>query len=193
MDLVIENVGRRSENWSEAGTPTQVGENSLNGYERNALFWNLGEGRFADVGFLTQSNRIEDGRGVAVADFDRDGRLDILIQNLEKPAVLLMGRGEVGNWLQVDLEGSRGNRDALGAVVTARVNGTTQSRQVSAGSGFLASSSPTLHFGLGEAETVDTLEIRWPSGAVETREGVRANQRVRIVEPAVLGAESAQR
>ena len=190
---MIENVGRRSENWSEEGTPTQVGENSLNGYERNALFWNLGEGRFADVGFLTQSNRIEDGRGVAVADFDRDGRLDILIQNLEKPAVLLMGRGEVGNWLQVDLEGSRGNRDALGAVVTARVNGTTQSRQVSAGSGFLASSSPTLHFGLGEAETVDALEIRWPSGAVEIREGIRANQRVRIVEPAGLGAESAQR
>ena len=112
MDLVIENVGRRSENWSEDGSPTSVGDHSLNGYERNALFWNRGGGNFVDVGFLTQSNRIEDGRSVVVADFDRDGRQDLLIQNLEKPVVLLMGRGEVGNWLQVDLEGSRSNREA---------------------------------------------------------------------------------
>ena len=188
MDLVIENVGRRSENWSEDGAPTQVGDNSLNGYERNALFWNLGDGRFVDVGYLTQSNRIEDGRSVAVADFDRDGRLDLVIQNLEKPAVLLMGRGEVGNWLQVDLEGIAPNRDALGAVVKARVDGATLTRQVAAGSGFIGRSSPTLHFGLGDAERVDALEIRWPSGALELREGVTANQRLRLVEGAASAA-----
>jgi hypothetical protein len=179
---VIENVGRRSETWSEEGSPTQVGENSLNGYERNSLFWNLGGGNFVDVGFLTQSDRIEDGRAVVVSDFDRDGRLDLLVQNLDKPAVLLMGRGEVGNWLQVDLEGTRSNREALGAIVTARIGRASQARQVAAGSGFIARSSATLHFGLGEADSVEALEIRWPSGHIQTLYEVAANQRLRVVE-----------
>ena len=62
----------------------------LNGFERNALYWNRGDGRFEEVGYLAGANRVEDGRGVAVADFDRDGQLDMVVQNLDKPAVLLM-------------------------------------------------------------------------------------------------------
>ncbi len=187
MDLVVENVGRRSETWSEEGAPTDVGDASLNGYERNALFWNRGEGRFVDVGYLTGSNRIEDGRGVAVADFDRDGRLDLVVQNLDRPAVLLMGSGVVGNWLQVDLEGTRSNRDAVGAIATLRIGDRRQVRQVAAGSGYLASSSQVLHFGLGAAQTVDELEIHWPSGVEQRFEGLRANQRLSIAEPGRAG------
>jgi hypothetical protein len=190
MDLIIENVGRRSENWAEEGAPPDVGENSLNGYERNQLFWNLGEGKFVDVGYLTYSNRLEDGRGVAVADFDRDGRLDLMLQNLEKPAVLLMGRGETGAWLQVRLEGTVSNRDAIGAVVTVESGGRRQVRQVSAGSGFLSTSSPVLHFGLAEAEQVDSLEVRWPSGQRTLRTGVAANQRLHIQESLPLAASA---
>jgi hypothetical protein len=79
MDQVIENVGRRSEdNWSEEGMPPDVGENSLNGFERNVLFLNQGDGSFIDVANATGSNRVGDGRGVVVADFDRDGQLDLL-------------------------------------------------------------------------------------------------------------------
>jgi hypothetical protein len=182
MDVVIENVGRRSENWAEEGAPPDVGENSLNGFERNLLFWNLGGGRFADVGYLTSSNRVEDGRGVAVADFDRDGRLDLVVQNLEKPAVLLMGRGEAGHWLQVRLEGTLSNRDAIGAIVTIEAGGRRQVRQVAAGSGFLSTSSPVLHFGLGDALQVDSLEIRWPSGQRELRVDLPADQRLAIRE-----------
>jgi hypothetical protein len=185
MDQVIENVGRRSkENWSEAGMPPDVGENSLNGFERNVLFHNQGSGSFVDVGYATESNRIEDGRGVAVADFDRDGRLDLLLQNLEKPAVLLMGRGETGNWLQLSLEGTESNRDAIGAIATVRIGDAQQMRQVSAGSGFLSSSSPILHFGLGEATSVDSVEIRWPSGRTTKISGVQAGYRFKIREAA---------
>lgn len=180
---MIENVGRRSENWSEDGAPPDIGDASLNGYERNVLFWNQGDGRFVDVAYLAGANRIEDGRGVAVADFDKDGRLDLLIQNLDRPAVLLMGRGEAGNFLSVELEGTRSNRDALGAVVTARVAGHTQVRQVKAGSGFISSSSPILHFGLGDATSVESLEIRWPSGELQLLTEVTANQRLRLTEP----------
>ncbi len=182
MDLVIENVGRRSRQWGNQGDPTDVGDYSLNGRERNALFWNRGDGRFVDVGFVAGADRIEDGRGVAVADFDQDGRLDLVVQNLDQPAVLLMGKGEVGRWLQLALEGAGPNRDAVGAVVRVHAGDLTVSRQVSAGSGFLASSSPVLHFGLGEARRIDRIEIRWPSGRRETLEGVATGQRLRLQE-----------
>lgn len=181
---MIENVGRRSKDWSEDGAPPDIGDASLNGYEKNALFWNQGDGRFVDVGFLSGANRIEDGRGVAVADFDQDGRLDLLLQNLDKPAVLLMGRGEAGHWLQLALTGTESNRDAVGAVVMARIGDTLQTRQVTAGSGFLSSSSPVVHFGLGDALAVDSVEIRWPSGRRQVLRDVAADQRLRIVEAA---------
>ncbi len=182
MDLVIENVGRRSENWTEAGAPTDVGDKSLNGYERNVLFWNRGGGEFLEVAYLTDSNRIEDGRGVAVADFDRDGQLDLVLQNLDKPAVLLMGRGAPGNWLQLRLEGTKSNRDAIGAVVTIEIDGARQTRQVAAGSGFISASSPVLHFGVGAAEGIDVVDIRWPSGQRQRLVGVAVNQRLQLRE-----------
>ena len=182
MDLVIENVGRRSNTWGGEGDPTDVGEASLNGRERNALYWNLGDGSFEEVGHLTYAGRIEDGRGVAVADFDRDGRLDLAIQNLDKPAVLLMGRGDAGNWFQVRLEGTHSNRDAIGASVVAEVAGRRQLRQVAGSAGFLSSSSRVLHFGLGDAERIDRLEVRWPSGKREVLENLDANQRLELRE-----------
>ena len=179
---MIENVGRRSSQWGGEGDPTDLGEASLNGRERNALFRNRGDGRFDEVGFLTGAGRVEDGRGVAVADFDRDGRLDLAVQNLDAPAALLMGRGPAGHWLQVKLEGTASNRDAIGASVWARASGRSQLRQVSAGSGFLSSSSRVLHFGLGEAETVAELEVRWPSGARQVLRDVPVNQRLELRE-----------
>ena len=158
----------------------------MNGYERNVLFWNQGSGRFVDVGYVTGSNRVEDGRGVAVADFDRDGQLDLAIQNRDRPAVLLMGRGASGNWLSVALEGTESNRDALGAVVTSYAGGKAQARQVADGSGYLARSSPILHFGLGDVEGVDRLEIRWPSGHTQVLTDVAANQRLVVREQRAL-------
>jgi hypothetical protein len=180
MDLVVENVGRRSSQWGKQGDPTDVGDKSLNGYERNALFRGRGAGRFEDVGHLVGANRIEDGRGVAVADFDRDGLLDVVVQSLERPAVLLMGRGSGGHWLALDLVGTGPNRDAVGAVVTAHVGEQRFTRQRATGTSFLSASSPTLHFGLGDADHIDRLEIRWPDGSHEVLDDVPANQRVRL-------------
>src|SRR5262245_34986750 len=121
MDLIVENVGRRSSSWGNQGDPTDVGENSLNGYERDALFRGRGTGKFTDGGHLVNADRIEDGRAVAVADFDRDGRLDIVVQSLDRPAVLLMAHGGSGHWLEVDLVGAGGNPDAVGASAIAQV------------------------------------------------------------------------
>jgi hypothetical protein len=193
MDLVVENVGRRSSKWGEQGDPTDVGDKSLNGYERNALFRGRGDGRFEDVGHLTGANRIEDGRGVAVADFDRDGRLDLVVQSLDRPAVLLMGRGDGGRWLALDLVGAGGNRDAVGATVTAHVGEQRFTRQRVVGTSFLSASSTTLHFGLGAADRIDALEIRWPDGSREVLEDVAANQRLRVVQGARRATASAGR
>lgn len=179
---MIENVGRRSRTWGKAGDPTDVGDASLNGYERNALFRGRGDGRFEDVAHVVGADRIEDGRAVAVADFDRDGRLDVLVQSLNRAAVLLMGQGEVGHWLQVSLRGSGANTDALGATVTAHVGERRFVRQVVAGSGYLASSSPVLHFGLGRATQVDALEIRWPNGQRQVLLEIAADQRIEVPE-----------
>ena len=177
---MIENVGRRSEEWGNEGDPTDVGDASLNGYERNALYRGNGRGDFEDVGHLVGANRIEDSRAVAVADFDHDGRLDILVQTFNKPAVLLMGRGEVGNHLQVSLRARGANPDAIGAVLTAQVGERRLVRHVAVGSGFLSTSSLVQHFGLGEAERVDRLEVRWPDGEVQVLRDLQAGQRIEI-------------
>jgi hypothetical protein len=182
MDLVIENVGRRSSRWGEDGDPTDLGDASLNGRERNALFWNQGDGRFEEVGHLAYANRAEDGRGVAVADFDRDGQLDLAIQNLDKPAVLLMGRGARGHWLQVSLQGVASNRDAIGAVAIAEVGGRRLTRQVAAGQGFVSSSSKVLHFGLGDASRIDRLVVRWPSGERTVLHDLAVDRRISLRE-----------
>jgi hypothetical protein len=177
MEFVVENVGRRDEVWANG-----IGDHSLNGYERNVLLHNRGDGGFVDVGYLTASNRIEDGRAVAVADFDRDGQLDLLVQNFSSKVVLLMGRGATGNWLQIELEGVTSNHDAVGAVVTIETANGRQTRQVSRGNGFLTCSSPVLHFGLGTVTTVERVDIRWPSGQRQIFTDIDANQRLELRE-----------
>lgn len=185
----MENVGQRSyDTWGEPGSPTDVGDASLNGYERNVLFWNRGDGRFVDVGHSALADRIEDGRGLVIADFDRDGQLDLLIQNFERSAVLLMGQGAEGHWLQVQLEGVQSARDAAGAVVTVESAGTSQVRQVALGAGYLSAPSTVLHFGLGDATHVERIMIDWPSGQKQFLRDVRADQRLTIRE----GSEPAE-
>jgi hypothetical protein len=117
MSIIISNVGRRSERWGEKGDPTDVGEFTLNGFEKNLLFWNRGNGVFRDVAFLAGANDVEDARAMAVADFDRDGRLDFLVNHRNQPVALLMASGGSGHWLQLELVGTKSNRDGIGARV----------------------------------------------------------------------------
>jgi enediyne biosynthesis protein E4 len=147
------------------------------------LFRNQGDNTFVDVGYLTGANRIEDGRGVAIADFDQNGQLDILMVNFARPAVLLMGSGATGHWLEIELRGATANTDAVGAVATVVTAAGTHTRDVARGEGFLSSSSPVLHFGLGATPTIERLEIRWPSGRHQVVTGIKADRRLRIQEP----------
>jgi hypothetical protein len=124
-------------------------------------------------------------RGMAVGDYDNDGDLDIVVVNLDKPAALLRNTGPLPgmHWIMVALQGTRSNRDAIGAVVTARCGEDTFIRQRMVGNNYISVNDPRLHFGLGRHERVDELTVRWPSGMLQHLSNVRADQLIRIVEP----------
>ena len=123
------------------------------------------------------------GRGSATADFDNDGRIDVLIVDLEGAPLLFENRSRTENhWVKFDLRGAGPNTFAYGARVTAQAAGATWIGEVSPASSYLSSSDPRIHFGLGELTALETVTIRWPSGKVEVMQDVPADQIVRVVE-----------
>ncbi len=153
---------------------------------RSQLFWNKGPGE----GFFEVSPVAGDffrdtyvGRGGAFADFDNDGDVDALVTTNGGPVYLLRNDGGNRNrWLQVDLRGTRNNRQALGAVVRVVAGGVSQVRQIGAQASYLSQNSTIETFGLGTHSSADTVEVTWPGGARQVRTGVSANRRIRIAE-----------
>jgi enediyne biosynthesis protein E4 len=148
-------------------------------YENPPILWrNTGDGRFANV-TATAGNYFREmhmGRGLACGDLDSDGDLDLVIVHHHKPSVILWNDSpRRGSFLLVKLEGKSPNRDAIGARLTARVGAQTFVRTVDGGGSYLSSSDLRIHLGLGAAKRVDLLEVRWPSGTVETRHDVPTN------------------
>jgi len=160
-----------------------MGSKSLSGYQRKRLFRNI-EGRtFVDEAARLGVDSIRDGRGVAVADFDNDGRLDMFVANAGAEPNLYHNRMPPGpHWLEALLEGRRSNRGAVGALARLTAGGRTLTRAVDGGNSFAGQSSPRLHFGLGAADHADRLEVRWPSGLGQSFSGLAADRIYRIVE-----------
>jgi ASPIC/UnbV protein len=185
------------------------GDISWNGYEHNVLLRNEGmvpvegEGknkrktlRFTDVAMALGADDVKDGRGMAIADFNNDGALDIVINNnpgdsgdvsRSRPSLLRNNIGSRRNWLAVELSGRESNRDGVGATVTIETGDTKQLRLVSAGSGFASQNSARLYFGLNTMTQVEALTVRWPSGRVERFErvgdkSITTRQLVRVTE-----------
>ncbi len=116
------------------------------------------------------------GRGLAVGDLDTDGRLDagVVVQN--DPLVLLHNRTEPrGHFIRFRLAGTRTNRDAVGARITIACAGRKRVGFRVGGSSFQSSGDPRIHFGLGEATRIDSVEVRWPSGRVDRHSGLAAD------------------
>jgi hypothetical protein len=143
------------------------------------LYRNLGTGRFEDVS-ATAGPAIRAanlGRGCAFGDFDNDGDVDVLINNLDGPPTLLRNDGgNRHNWILIKCVGTKSNRSAIGARVTVMAGGRAQIDEVMSGSSYYSQSDLRLHFGLGELTKADTVEVRWPSGATETLRDLSANQ-----------------
>ncbi len=159
---------------------------SWSGRESNRLFLNLGDLRFADVSSVSTIDFTGDGRATAVLDWDDDGRLDLLLKNRTAPRLqLLRNTAPSGaHWLKLDLRGTSGNRDAIGARVTVEAGGKVHGRTLYAGEGYLAQSSKRLHFGLGDAAAVERVTVRWPDGAVEEFAGCAPDARWLLVQGA---------
>jgi hypothetical protein len=137
--------------------------------ERPFLMWNDGKGKFRERGCGDPFRRELVGRGSAVADYDNDGDIDIAVSNSGGPLELLRNRGGSGNgWIGLVLKGSKSNRLGIGARVTLETELSRQVREVKAGDSYLSSSDPRVHFGLGKAKEIRRLEVRWPSGIVQT-------------------------
>ena len=123
-------------------------------------------------------------RGAAIADLDNNGFLDIALNCKDEPAVLLQNEGNGGNWLIVDLSGTRSNKDGIGSRVRIVLESSGEQHAVASAAGsYLSSNDHRLHFGLGRSEQVGLVEIEWPSGVVQRFEQVRANQILVVTEP----------
>ena len=141
---------------------------SLSGHERHCAFLNVGSQRFADVSAASGLDLLDDGRGVALADWDHDGRMDIWTTNRTAPWVRLLKNFSSDNnhFLAVKLEGVRCNRDAIGARLKLKLSGgepRSLYRSLRAGEGFVAQSTKWIVFGLGEDANIESLCVRWPN------------------------------
>jgi hypothetical protein len=122
-------------------------------------------------------------RGLAWGDFDRDGRVDLVVTRLNEPARILWNRTEgAGNWIAFELRGTTSNRDAIGAWVEVETGAGKQWDRVAGWSGYGCTSSRVLHFGLGEAKKTTRVVVRWPSGKLTELRDITAGQIVTVNE-----------
>lgn len=159
------------------------------------LFENLGGGKFRDdsepLGDFFRHEWM--ARGAAYGDYDNDGDLDVIIVNLNSPAVLLRNDGQRNAWITLHLKGGmrpqvdgvskRSNRDALGAQATLTVAGRNQIAERRSSASYLSQNDERLHFGLGSADRIDRIEVRWPSGKTQILSDVPARQLLVVEEP----------
>ena len=148
---------------------------------------NLGNGQFADVSAISQFDFPDDGRGMALVDWDQDGDQDVWLSNRNTPQVrFLMNQSNATNRsLAITLQGTDSNRDAIGARVQVFVGDNMNrpiTRTMRAGNGFLSQSSKRLVFGLGQATKIDRLVVNWPSGKSQTYQIPVVDSEYRIIE-----------
>jgi enediyne biosynthesis protein E4 len=142
---------------------------SWSGHQKKKLFRNLGDQTFKEMAAEAGVDNDLDGRGIGVADFDNDGLLDLYETNADQPSLLYHGTTMPhGHWIELKLVGTKSNRDAVGARVKVQSAAGMSIREVNGGNGYAGQSSKRVHVGLGGAAKVDSLEVRWPSGRVES-------------------------
>jgi tetratricopeptide (TPR) repeat protein len=159
-------------------------DGTWSGFERNVFYANNRDGTFSDVSGIVGLDFVEDSRSFALADFDHDGRVEVVLKNRNSPQLRLLKNvmSELNPAIAFRLTGNKSNRDAIGASITMQTPGGSQTRWLQAGSGFLAQHSKELFFGLGDTRDPVSATIRWPSGFEQTLRDLPINHRIWVEE-----------
>jgi enediyne biosynthesis protein E4 len=147
--------------------------------------FNQGNGTFCDASDQTGPAILEErvSRGLAVGDLFNDGNMDLVVEDLVGRPMLIRNHGTPGrHWVNFELAGTKSNRMAIGARLKLLAGGLTQTEEIHSGGSYLSQSDTRVHFGLGSATRIDNLEIRWPSGKVESWGGFPADKFYSILE-----------
>jgi hypothetical protein len=170
---VLDNIGEISKHFSYA--------------EPNAVFRNLGNGKFEDVSATAGADftRSAPHRGLAYGDLNNDGRMDLVVTSLGGPVRVLRNVSQTGNhWILIKLVGTKSNRMGIGAQIRVTTDdGRKLYNEATTSTGYAASSDPRVHFGLGKSSVIGEMEIRWPSGTRQLLHDVAADRVLEVIEP----------
>ena len=156
---------------------------NLSAYERKRTWMNVGGGNFLDLSYLTGTDNDGDGRSVVAGDFRNNGRLELLTRNVGGGALQLYENNfPQRHYLKVSLRGRQSNRLGVGARLKAVVNGRALVREMFPINSYRSQMPNLAHFGLGDAERVERLEIHWPSGKVQVLTDVKADAHIIVDE-----------
>ena len=156
---------------------------NLSAYERNGVFLNLGNGRFANIGHVSGADSDGDGRSAVGCDVTGDGRPELFVRQAGGgPLRVYRNRFPKAGWLTVSLEGKTSNRQGIGARVIAHLGNRTVRRELYPVINFLSQAPARVTLGLGDARIIDRLEIHWPSGERTELKDVEFNRPLVISE-----------
>jgi len=154
-------------------------------HEPSNLFLNQTDGTFCDASAQAGPALLQPrvSRGLAIGDLFNDGQMDAVIEDLDGTPMILRNRGIPGHhWVSFELAGTKSNRVAIGAKLKIIAAGVTQTEEIHSGGSYLSQNDLRVHFGLGETTKIDSLEIRWPSGATDIVKNVAADQFYSVLE-----------
>jgi tetratricopeptide (TPR) repeat protein len=161
-------------------------DGTWSGYERNVFYANNRDGTFSDVSAAVGLDFVEDGRSFALADFDHDGRLEVFLKNRNAPQLRILRNAmeDLPPSIAFRLQGTKSNRDAIGATVTIETAAGRQTKMLQAGSGFLSQHCKDVFFGLGATKGPVRASIHWPSGLMQELHNLPINHRIWVQEGA---------
>ena len=157
----------------------------------NALFENIGNGRFAETSLQGLAGDTSVSYGNAIGDFNNDGYSDIAVLNEDSPFTLWQNQAGSNNWIKVSLTGTISNRDAVGSIIEIHRDGGKFIRSTHCGISYLSQNSGIETIGIGQSTIVDSIVVRWPSGGRDVLQNVAANEFIRITEGETLTGISA--
>jgi hypothetical protein len=160
-----------------------IGGMSFSGNEKNRLFKNNWGMNFIEVGAKHSVDSNQDGRGLIIADLNNDGYQDMVVMSANQPVIIYKNTAINGNnWIDIELTGTKSNRDGIGTKVTFYSVKGIQYRETNAGNGFESQSTILVHAGLGKLKKVSRIEVIWPSGTKQEFKDVEVNKHYKLTE-----------